>query len=299
MIWIIYALLAALFTSLTTILSKIGIKNVNSNIATFIRTFVVILCCIVICLITNSFSSTLSFSIKNWIYLGLSGISTGLSWLCYFKALKLADVNKVAPIDKSSFVLTSILFLIFFFNDTTNNGDALTIVMLCLSICLMLIGTFLMIEKKDVENKKIKKTWLIYSILSSVFASFVSLFIKLGLDGIPTSIGTLYRTIIVFVFAGTIILVKKDYKNNEKLSLKSLLFLILSGIATGLSWLLEYEALNYVDSNPIVVNSIGKLSILLTMGFSFFILKEKFTIKSLIGLLILTSGIILIIIFGL
>lgn len=298
MVYILLALGAALFTSLTTIFTKIGIKDVKSNFATFFRTGIVILCSLAICLITNSFASIETITWQNYLFLGLSGIATGLSWLSYNKALKQGDVNKVVAIDKSSFVLTTGLFLIFFFDDTTNSGDPLTISMLILSTFLMLSGTLLMIGKKDVNGNTNSK-YLIYAILSAVFASLVSLFVKLGLKGIPSSVGTLFRTIIVFIFAFLICLFKKDFKHEEKISAKSWIFLTLSGIATGASWLLEYEALNYEGANPVVVNSIGKLSILLTMAFSFFVLKEKFSKLSLLGLILLVSGIVVVIIFGL
>lgn len=298
MSYIILALFAALFTSLTTILGKIGIKDINSNFGTFIRTGVVIIFSFILCLITNDISFTNSLTIYNWLFLILSGISTGISWLCYYKALKLGDVSKVAPIDKSSFILTNILFLIFFFDDTTNNGNILTIGMLILSMVLMLSGTLLMIDYKKSDNKSNKK-WLIFAILSSVFASLVSLFVKLGLKGIPSNLGTFYRTIVVFIFSLTIVLVRKDYKGCNKISIKSWIFLILSGVSTGLAWLLEYNALNITGSNAIVINSIGKLSILLTMFISFLFLKEKFTLKSILGLILLTSGIVVAIIFSL
>lgn len=296
--YVLLALGAALSTSLTTIFSKLGVKGVKSNFATFIKTGIVIIAAIIMCLITGGFDDFSKLTWLNVLYLTLSGLATGCSWLCYFKALSLANVNKVAPIDKSSFVLTTILYFIFFFSDTTNNGDTLTIVMLIVSNILMLVGTLLMIEKKDVESKEGKK-WIIFAILSSVFASLVSLFVKLGLSGINSNLGTLLRTIIVFVFAGAIVLVKKDYKQEEKITGKTWIFLILSCIATGAAWLLEYAALNVEGANPVVVNSITKLSILLTMAFSFFVLKEKFSIKSIIGLIILTSSIVLIIVFGL
>ena len=298
MIWITLALLGAFFTSMTTILAKIGIKNVNSNFATFVRTGVVIICSLILCLITKDLNKTNELKLYNWIFLILSGIATGCSWLCYYKALKLGNINKVAPIDKSSFILSSILFIIFFFDSTTNNGDLLTILMLIISMSLMLIGTILMIGKQDVKNAK-SKTWLIYAILSAVFAALVSLFVKMGLKNIPSNMGTLYRTIVVFVFAGLIVLFRKDYSGSKNINLKSWIFLILSGIATGGAWLCEYAALNYIGSNPIAVNSISKLSILLTMFLSFILLKEKFNKKSLFGLLLLTSGIILIIAFSL
>lgn len=298
MTWTLIALLGAVFTSLTTILAKIGIKDVNSNFATAFRTFIVIICALIMSLITGSLKTISSLTWQNWLFLSLSGLATGFSWICYYKALKLGDVNKVAPIDKSSFILTSILFLIFFFADTTNNGNPLTIVMLVMAMILMGVGTFLMVNTKEKGEVK-SKIWLLFAILSAVFASLVSLFVKIGLKGIKSDLGTLIRTIIVFIFAITIVLVKKDYKGASKISKKSWIFLTLSGIATGGAWISEYTALNIEGVNPVVVNSIGKLAILLTMVFSFFILKEKFSKKSLLGLLLLTIGIVVIIIFGL
>ena len=298
MIWLILALLGAISTALTTIFAKIGIKDVKSNFATAYRTLVVIFCCVIMCLITGSIRMIDTLSKTNFIFLILSGLATGCSWLCYYRALKLGDINKVTPIDKSSFTLTSILFLIFFFNDTTKGGNILTICMLVLSIILMLVGTMLMIDKKESLGAK-SKSWLIYAILSAVFASFVSLFVKMGLKGIPSDLGTLLRTIIVFIFATAIVLSRKEYKGIKEVTKKSWIFLTLSGIATGCAWLFEYYALNLNGVNPIAVNSIGKLSILLTMLFSFLFLKEKFTKKSLLGLGILTFGIVLIIVFSL
>lgn len=298
MTWVLIAVLGAVFTSLTTILAKIGIKDVNSNFATAFRTFIVIICALIMSLITGSLKTISSLTWRNWLFLSLSGLATGLSWICYYKALKLGDVNKVAPIDKSSFILTSILFLIFFFADTTNNGNPLTIAMLVVAMILMGVGTFLMVSTKEKREVK-SKIWFLFAILSAVFASLVSLFVKIGLKGIESDLGTLIRTIIVFVFAITIVLVKKDYKGASKISKKSWIFLTLSGIATGGAWISEYTALNIEGVNPVVVNSIGKLAILLTMAFSFFILKEKLSKKSLLGLLLMTIGIVVIIIFGL
>lgn len=295
---IVLALLAALFTSLTTILVKIGIKDVNSNFATLYRTFIVIIFSALLCLFTNVFSQTLSFTFENWIFLILSGICTGLSWLFYYKAIKLGNINKVAPIDKSSFILTSILFLIFFYSDTTKGGSPLILSMTILAMVLMLIGTLLMIDKKEETIVK-SNVWLFCAILSAIFASLVSFFIKLGLKGINSNLGTFYRTIIVFVFALAIVLVKKDYKGIKNITIKSWIFLTLSAIATGLAWISEYAALNVENSNPIAVSAIGKLAILLTMLFSFLILKEKFSKKSILGLFLLISGIVLIVIFSL
>lgn len=297
--WIVIALIGALFTSLTTIFAKVGIKNINSNFATFFRTGVVIIFAVIMCFITNSFASFSALTTSNWLFLIFSGIATGLSWLCYYRAIKLGDVSKVAPIDKSSFILTSILFLIFFFDDTTNNGNPLTIVMLILSMALMLSGTLLMIGKVEVKNEKIDKKWLIYAILSAVFASLVSLFVKIGLKNIPSSLGTCIRTIVVFIFAAILVLARKDYQGVKEITGKSWLFLTLSGIATGVAWISEYEALNYVGANPVAVTSISKLAILLTMTISVLVLHEKFTLRSFIGLALMTLGIILIIVFSL
>ncbi len=298
MIWLMFSLFGVVLTSLTTIFAKIGIKDVKSNFATTYRTGVVIIFCILMCCISGSINEISLLSPQNWLFLILSGLATGCSWLCYYKALKLGDINKIAPIDKSSFVLTSILFLIFFYNDTTKDGNVLVLGILVLSIILMLVGTILMIARKE-DRETTSKSWLLYAILSAVFASLVSLFVKIGLKGIPSDLGTLIRTIIVFIFAGTITLVKKEYQDVTKIAKKNWLFLTLSGFATGGAWLFEYSALNIEGANPITVNSIGKLSILLTMLFSFVILKEKFSKKTLLGLFLLTVGIILIIVFSL
>ncbi len=298
MLWLILALIGALATSLTTIFAKIGIKNVNSDFATFFRTGIVIVCALILCFITGSIYQIGTLTTSNRLFLLLSGFCTGCSWLCYYKALKLGNINKVAPIDKSSFVLTSILFVIFFFNDSTNNGDALTICMLALSVALMLSGTIMMIDKKNDTDEKSSK-WLIYAILSAVFASFVSFFCKIGLSGISSDLGTLIRTIIVFVFAGAIVLVRKECKDIKSTSWKDWFFLTLSGVATGVAWLSEYYALNMNGVNPVAVNSVGKLSIVFTMAFSFLVFKEKFSKKSLCGLALLIAGTVVIIVFSL
>ena len=298
MLWLILALIGALATSLTTIFAKIGIKNVNSDFATFFRTGIVIVCALILCFITGSIYQIGTLTTSNRLFLLLSGFCTGFSWLCYYKALKLGNINKVAPIDKSSFVLTSILFVIFFFNDSTNNGDALTICMLALSVALMLSGTIMMIDKKNDTDEK-SSEWLIYAILSAVFASLVSFLCKIGLSGISSDLGTLIRTIIVFVFAGAIVLVRKECKDIKSTSWKDWLSLTLSGAATGVAWLSEYYALNMNGVNPVAVNSVGKLSIVFTMAFSFLVFKEKFSKKSLCGLALLIAGTVVIIVFSL
>ena len=303
-IYILFALIASIFTSLTTILAKVGIKNVNSNFATCFRTFIVIICSLILCLIQDTFKETVKFNYINIIFIILSSIATFLSWIFYYKALKIGEVSKVVAIDKCSFVLTTILFIIFFFNDTTNNGNIFTIISIVLSLSLMIAGTLLMLDlkkKKDIniENNnenKYKKKYIIYALLSAIFASFVSLFIKIGLNNISSSILTFYRTILVFIFALIIVIVKKDYIGISKINAKSYIFLTLSGLSTGIAWISGYEALNIPNSNPIVVSSITKLSIILTFIVSFIFFKEKANKKTISGVILLTLGIVLIII---
>ena len=303
-IYILFALIASIFTSSTTILAKVGIKNVNSNFATCFRTFIVIICSLILCLIQDTFKETVKFNYINIIFIILSSIATFLSWIFYYKALKIGEVSKVVAIDKCSFVLTSILFIIFFFNDTTNNGNIFTIISIVCSIILMISGTLLMLDlkkKKDINIEsnsefKHKKKYLLYALLSAIFASLVSLFIKIGLNNISSSILTFYRTILVFIFALIIVIVKKDYIGISKINAKSYIFLTLSGLSTGIAWISEYEALNIPNSNPLVVSSITKLSIILTFIVSFIFFKEKANKKTISGVILLTLGIVLIII---
>ena len=298
MLWLILALIAALATSLTTIFAKIGIKDVPSDFATFFRTGIVLVCAAGLCFITGSWNQIPNLTPSNWIFLVLSGLCTGCSWLCYYRALQLSGVNRVAPIDKSSFLLTSILFLIFFFNDVTKGGDPLVIGMLFTSMALMLGGTLLMAWPKK-EEGRVSKKWIFYAVGSAVFASLVSLFVKIGLQGMSSDLGTFLRTVVVLVFSGAIALARKQTKGLGSVSPKSWVFLTLSGLATGVAWLGEYYALNMEGVNPVAVNAIGKLSILLTMLFSATVLKERFSWKSLLGLGLLTGGIILIVVFSL
>lgn len=299
MVWILMALGAALATSLTNILAKIGIKDINSDFATAFRTLVVLVCAAIFCAATGSFLSFPELTWQNYLFLALSGLATGFSWLCYYKALQLGNINQVAPIDKSSFILSSILFLIFFFDDTTKGGNPLTIGMLFLSMALMLSGTLLMIQKKKGVEAKEGNKWILFAVLSAVFAALTSFFVKLGLQGTPSSLGTFLRTCVVLVFASLIVLSRHEFPNLKTISKRNWIFLTLSGIMTGFAWFLEYAALNYQGSNPVAVTSIEKFSIALTMLFSFVILKEKFTKKMLIGLFLLLSGIAVIVAFAL
>ena len=300
--WLVFAVVGAVCASLTTIFAKIGVKNVNSDLATAYRTAIVLVCSLVVCFVSGNIFNIGSIDFICVIWLVLSGIATGFSWLCYYKALSLAPVNKVAPIDKSSFVVSSLLFVVFFFGDTTNNGDVLTIVMLVISNALILSGSLFMAfssvkagEEKATESKK----WFLYAALSALFAAVVSLFIKLGLRGVPSDVGTFFRTIVVLVFSIGIVLGRKAYVGIKEVKPKTWLFLTFSGLATGGAWLFEYAALAIEGVNPVAVNAVGKFAILLTMAFSAFVLKEKFTYKSIIGLVLLSLGIGAAVWFGL
>ena len=295
--WLVNALLGAFFTSIAAILTKSGVKYINTNFLLAYQTLIIIVCSVVVCSITGNIDDIDKIDQVGMLYLGLSGVATGASWLCYYKALQLSTFNKVAPFDKSSFVLTNLLFLIFFFDVTTRGGDPITITMLILSTILMLVGTIFMTGKEKI-NVSTDKKWLVYAILSAVFASVVSILVKAGLKTVPSDLGTLVRTIVIFVIMVLLVFFKKDYQNINQTTPKTWIFLTLSALATAGAWLCEYEALGNEDANPVVVTSIGMLSILLTMVLSFLLLKEKFTKKSLLGLLLLTIGVVAVIIFG-
>ena len=296
--WMLLALLAALFTSLTAIFAKIGIRDVSSNFATLYRTVIVTVCSAFICLVTGSFAGLQHFTWQNYLFLGLSGVATWLSWLCYNRAIKSGQVSRVAPIDKSSFVVANLLFLLFFFDETTNSGDPLTICMLVLSMALMLAGTLLMLDRKP-GGEKGAGAWLLYAVLSAVFAGLVSLLVKLGLRGVSSNVGTLLRSLVVIVFLAGMLSFREGFGEVKTVTRRSWLFLTLSGMATGGAWLCEYAALNAPGVNPVAVNSVGKLAILPTMLFCRIVLGERFTKKTLTGLSVLVAGIVLIIVFGL
>lgn len=278
--WILYAFGSAFFAGITAILAKIGIKNTDSNLATAIRTIVILIFSWLMVFIVGSFNTITELTTKTIIFLILSGVATGLSWLCYFKALQLGNVNKVTPIDKSSTILTMILAMIFL-------GEKITILKI-VSIILIGIGTYLMIEKKN-DNKQAKDNkWLIFALGSAVFASLTSILGKIGINGVEFNLGTAIRTIVVLIMAWVVVFVTKKQSEIKDIDKKSWKFLLLSGLTTGLSWLCYYKALQ--DGEASIVVPIDKLSIIITISFSYFILKEKLNKKSLIGLILIIIG---------
>ena len=282
--WVIFAFASALFAGLTAILAKCGIRKTDSDAATAIRTIVVLLFSWLMVWIVGSGPTVTSLSAKTWIFLILSGLATGGSWLCYFRALQQGDVNKVVPIDKSSTILTILLALIFL-------GEPVSWLK-GLAILFIGAGTFLMIEKKSVSGeKREKKSWLIYAVLSAVFASLTSILGKIGIDGVESNLGTAIRTGVVLVMAWLIVLVKGKQHTLRSVPKNELVFLILSGLATGGSWLCYYKALQ--DGLASVVVPIDKLSILVSIGFSALVFKERLSKKAALGLGLIVAGTLL------
>lgn len=279
--WILYATGSAFFAGITSVLAKCGISKTDSDVATAIRTIVVLVFSWVMTLITGTLSGITEISEKTLLFLVLSGIATGASWLCYFKALQNGDVNKVVPIDKSSTILTILLACIFF-------HEGLSLFKL-VCVCLIGLGTMLMINRKeDVKSNSLDKSWLIYAILSAVFASLTSILGKIGISGIDSNLGTAIRTSVVLVMAWLMVFVKNKQSEIKSIDYKELLFIILSGFATGASWLCFYRALQ--EGPTSVVVPIDKLSILVTIIFSRVVFHEKLSRKALLGLILITVG---------
>lgn len=284
--WILYAFGSAFFAGITAILAKIGIKNVDSNLATAIRTIVILIFSWLMVFIVGSFNTIVNLTTKTIVFLILSGISTGMSWLCYFKALQLGNVNKVTPIDKSSTILTMILAMIFL-------GESITFFKV-ISIILIGIGTYLMIEKKDDNKQEKNNKWLIFAFGSAIFASLTSILGKVGIEGVESNLGTAIRTIVVLIMAWLVVFVTRKQGEIKSVNKKSWKFLLLSGLTTGLSWLCYYKSLQ--DGQASIVVPIDKLSILVTIAFSYIILKERLKKKSIMGLILIVIGTLLLLI---
>ena len=278
--WIVLAFLSALFAGLTSILAKCGIRRTDSTVATAIRTVVVLIMAFCMTLIVGSTGQITSISPKSWIFLVLSGLATGGSWLCYFKALQLGDVNKVVPIDKSSTVLTRIFAAVFLREPVSWLG--------WLCVVGIAVGTYLMIEKKARTGGAKSRAWLVYAALSAMFAALTSILGKIGIENVESNLGTTVRTAVVLLAAWGMVLVTKKGSQLKTIPKKELVFICLSGLATGGSWLCYYKALK--DGLASIVVPIDKLSILVTVAFSYMVFREKLTLKSAIGLLLIVAG---------
>lgn len=282
--WIVFAFGSALFAGLTSILAKCGIKKTDSTVATAIRTIVVLLFSWLMVFIVGSEGEIGSITPHTLIFLVLSGLATGASWLCYFKALQLGDINKVVPIDKSSTVLTILLAAILL-------GEGVTLYS-GIGIALIAVGTFLMIEKKDVKSDIPKnKRWIFYALGSAVFASLTAILGKIGISDVESNLGTAIRTGVVLVMSWIMVFVTGKQNKIKVISKKELGFICLSGLATGGSWLCYYKALH--DGPASVVVPIDKLSILVTILFSYIVFREKLSKKTAFGLFLTVGGTLL------
>lgn len=280
--WIFFAFGSALFAGMTAILSKSGIKNTDSNVATAIRTIVVLLFSWMMVFIVGSQDTIGEISGKTFLFLVLSGLATGASWLCYFKALQLGNVNKVTPIDKSSTILTMVLAFVFL-------GESVTMIK-AVAMLLIGVGTYLMIQKKkeEIGTQVRGNQWILYATLSAIFASLTSILGKVGIEGVESNLGTAIRTVVVLIMAWVIVFLTGKQHLVKNIDKNSWIFLILSGFATGGSWMCYYRALQ--DGLASVVVPIDKLSILVTIIFSYVFLKETLSKKALFGLLLIVAG---------
>lgn len=281
--WVLCAFGSAFFAGITSILAKCGIKKTDSHVATALRTIVVLFFSWLMVLVGGSHQSLSSISMRTWFFLIVSGLSTGASWLCYFKALQIGDINKVVPIDKSSTILTIILAFIFLKEEITPLKGR--------CVCMIAIGTYLMIDKKEGEVKDEKGSWLIYALLSAIFASLTSLLGKVGMENIDSNLGTAIRTAVVLVMAWVVVFACHKQHTLKDLDKHELLFICLSGLATGASWLCYYKALQMGPASVVV--PIDKLSLVVTVIFSYFVFHEKLNKKSLCGFICLIAGTLL------
>ena len=279
--WIIFAFGSAFFAGLTSVLAKCGIRETDSTVATAIRTIVVLVFSWLMVWLVGSQDQLRAIDGRTLLFLILSGLATGASWLCYFKALQLGDINKVVPIDKSSTVLT-ILLAFLFLREEINLPKAL-------GVAAIALGTLLMIEKKDAVPKGRKgKGWLLYAVGSAVFASLTSILGKVGISGVESNLGTAIRTGVVLVMAWVMVFATGKQHTIRDIPGKELGFICLSGLATGASWLCYYRALQ--DGLASVVVPIDKLSILVTVGFSYVVFHERLSKKAAVGLVWIVAG---------
>lgn len=279
--WLFYAIGSAFFAGVTSILAKCGIRKTDSTVATAVRTIVILVFSWIMVFVAGSQDQITEISGRTLLFLILSGAATGASWLCYFKALQIADINKVVPIDKSSTVITILLALIFL-------GEGVSLPK-AVAVVVIAAGIFLMIEKKDVEETKSGKGgWFLYAAGSAFFASLTAILGKIGITGVESNLGTAIRTCVVLVMAWLMVLVTGKQGEVKKIGRKELVFICCSGIATGASWLCYYRALQ--EGPASVVAPVDKLSVLVTAAFSYFVFGEKLGKKEAAGLVLLTAG---------
>lgn len=285
--WVIYAFGAALFAGITSILAKIGIQNTDSNLATALRTGIVVIFAWIIVFAGNIHHTLYDISLNSLVYLILSGMTTGASWIFYFRALQLGNVNVVVPIDKSSTVITMLFAIIML-------GEPVTILKM-ISMATIGIGTYMMIQKQDVEQSADRsRKWIWYAGLSAFFAAITAILGKVGIEDVDSNLGTAIRTIVVLIMAWLIVFATKKQGGIKEIEKKSWIFITLSGLATGMSWLFYFKALQ--EGQASIVVPIDKLSIIVTIIFAYIVLKEKLSMKAFIGFIFLIFGTLLLLI---
>jgi uncharacterized membrane protein len=281
--WVTAAFASAFFAGITSILAKCGIRHTDSDVATAIRTCVVLVFAWAMAGISGSIGAIGTIPAKAWLFLTLSGLATGASWICYFKALSIGDVNKVVPVDKMSTVL-AVLIAIVLFGETGNLAVKLV------GTAVITLGTFLMIEKKQSvgAGQKQDRAWLAYALGAAVFAALTSVLAKIGIEGVESNLATAIRTCVVLVMAWAIVAVKGKLEQVARIDPRELAFLAASGIATGASWLLYYYAI--AAGQVSVVVQIDKLSIVVSVLFARLAFNEKLSHRSAIGLFLIVLG---------
>lgn len=289
MLWIIAAILSAVFAGLTSILAKCGIRRTDSDLATALRTIVVLIFSWIMVFVVGSQGTITEIELKPLIFLILSGFATGASWLFYFKALSMGDINKVVPIDKSSTVLTVLLAIIFL-------GETSNLLIKLIATAILAVGILLMVEKKKGNVQAKGHVWMIYAVLSAVFAALTSILAKVGISGVDSNLGTAIRTGVVLLLAWAIVLARGKHKQIRTLDKKEMLFIVFSGISTGASWLCYYYAIGHGLVSVVV--PIDKLSLIVTVVFSYFIFKEKLSKKAFLGLCLMIAGTLLMAFFS-
>lgn len=281
MSWILAAFASAFFAGITSILAKCGIKSTDSDVATALRTCVVLVFAWIMAALAGPLSAIANISGRSWLFLILSGLATGGSWICYFKALSVGDVNKVVPVDKMSTVL-AVLLAIVLFGETSNLAVKL------IGTAVITVGTFMMIEKKQQTGEGGSKSWLAWAIGAAVFAALTSILAKVGIEGVESNLATAIRTCVVLIMAWVIVAIKGKLSQAPGVKRSELGFLAASGLATGASWLFYYYAIAMGQVSVVV--QIDKLSLLVSVLFAYFVFKEKLSKKSALGLFLIVLG---------
>ena len=287
--WLLMAVLSAVFAGVTSILAKCGIKKTDSDVATALRTVVVLAFSWLMVAVTGSYTPLGQLETRSLVFLILSGLATGASWICYFKALSIGNVNQVVPVDKSSTVLT-VLLAVVLFHETANLAVKLV------GTALLAVGIYLMVEKKPAQEKKAARGWLVYAVGSAVFAALTSILAKLGVRDVASNLATAIRTGVVLVMAWAIVLMRGKGPQLKSLDGRELGFIALSGLATGASWLCYYYAVQHGVLSVVV--PIDKLSVVVTVAFSYFVFREKLGKKALAGLGLMVAGTLLMAVFA-